>query len=73
MTFERSIIDFHQDEFGDWVADLECGHGQHTRHNPPWTDRPWVHTEEGRKLRVGTKLTCKRCAEEQTEQEKTDR
>ena len=26
----------------DWVAELECGHTQHVRHDPPWTNRPWV-------------------------------
>jgi hypothetical protein len=35
----RKIVDFHQDERFDWVADLECGHQQHVRHNPPWTTR----------------------------------
>jgi hypothetical protein len=33
---EQPIIAFHQDEQGDWVADLACGHGQHVRHRPPW-------------------------------------
>src|SRR5215470_14759325 len=72
MAVERSIIGFHQDEFGDWVADLDCGHGQHTRHNPPWTSRPWVTTEEGRKSRLGSKLVCKRCAEENAAPQKTE-
>jgi len=33
----RKIVDFHLDENLDWVAELECGHQQHVRHNPPWT------------------------------------
>jgi hypothetical protein len=72
MTFERRIIGFHPDEFGDWVAELDCGHGQHMRHNPPWTNRPWVTTEEGRASRLGTMLVCKRCDEEKPQQRKPD-
>lgn len=47
-SIERRIIGFHQDEHDDWVADLECGHTQHVRHDPPWQNRPWVVTPEGR-------------------------
>jgi hypothetical protein len=62
---KRKIIGFHQDERLDWVADLECGHGQHVRHNPPWTVRPWVVTpDEGRERFLGVELNCKRCDEE---------
>jgi len=58
---ERPIIGFHQDEQGDWVADLSCGHGQHVRHRPPWQVRPWVITEEGRGQPLGVLLDCRRC------------
>jgi tellurite methyltransferase len=47
-----------------WVADLECGHMQHVRHNPPWMNRPWVITPEGRERWLGAELDCKRCDEE---------
>jgi hypothetical protein len=57
----RAIVGFHQDEAGDWVADLACGHGQHVRHRPPWTLRPWVLTPEGRAARIGASLSCVRC------------
>ncbi len=57
----QKIIGFHQDEFDDWVADLDCGHGQHVRHNPPWNNRTWVVTEEGRKEKIGVQLDCKKC------------
>jgi hypothetical protein len=43
------------------VAELECGHFQHTRHNPPWVNRPWVITPEGRTSAIGDKLQCKKC------------
>ncbi|MGO9057780.1 MAG: DUF3565 domain-containing protein [Candidatus Binataceae bacterium] len=61
---KRKIIGFHKDEKDDWVADLDCGHGQHVRHNPPWMTRAWVVTEEGRQSRLGTELECKKCDEE---------
>jgi hypothetical protein len=57
----RAITGFHQDEDGHWVAELECGHSQHVRHNPPWELRPWVVTEVGREARLGTELACVRC------------
>ncbi len=59
----RKIAAFHQDDAGDWVADLECGHTQHVRHNPPWQSRPWVTTPEGRASRIGTELACAKCSE----------
>jgi uncharacterized damage-inducible protein DinB len=59
---DRRIVGFHQDSIGDWVADLECGHGQHVRHNPPWQNRPWVMTSEGRASFIGQKLKCVACA-----------
>ena len=59
----RAISGFRQDDEGDWVAELECGHGQHVRHDPPWQVRPWVVTAEGRAQRIGTTLRCMRCLE----------
>ena len=58
----RSIVGFHQDEHGDWVAELFCGHTQHVRHRPPWELRPWVETAEGRLKRVGGTLLCVKCS-----------
>jgi hypothetical protein len=58
---ERAILGFHQDDQGDWVADLACGHRQHVRHRSPWTLRPWVTTPEGRAAHVGQRLDCKLC------------
>lgn len=62
---EQNIIGFHQDEAQDWVADLACGHRQHVRHEPPWSNRPWVLTQEGRRAHLGQTLPCKTCAEMQ--------
>jgi Protein of unknown function (DUF3565) len=60
---QRKIVGFHQDDGGDWVADLECGHTQHVRHDPPWQSRPWVMTPEGRASRIGTELACAKCVD----------
>lgn len=60
---DQRIVGFRQDEFGDWIADLECGHAQHVRHEPPWQVREWVTTTLGRESRLGTRLACRRCAE----------
>lgn len=57
----RRIVGFHTDEEGHWVAELECGHGQHVRHDPPWRVRPWVTTAEGRAGRIGEMLSCVKC------------
>ena len=57
----RAIIGFHLDEEGDWVADLECGHTRHVRHDPPWQVREWVTTPEGRASWLGRSLGCVRC------------
>jgi hypothetical protein len=59
----RRIVGFHQDVEGQWVADLECGHTQHMRHEPPWQVRPWVVTEPGRTGMVGQWLECVACRE----------
>jgi hypothetical protein len=60
-NFKRAIVAFHTDQHGDWVADLECGHMRHVRNNPPWTNREWVLTEEGRSSFIGHKLECVLC------------
>lgn len=60
---ERIIVGFHQDEEQHWVAELSCGHNQHTRHNPPLIERNWVLSEEGRQAHLGTVLNCVRCDE----------
>ena len=57
----RRVVGFHRDEEGHWVADLDCGHSQHVRHDPPWQVRSWVVTEEGRKAHLGIELSCALC------------
>ncbi|SMN02605.1 hypothetical protein SPONN_1484 [uncultured Candidatus Thioglobus sp.] len=57
----QTISGYHQDEFNDWVAELACGHYQHIRHNPPWTNREWTTTVESRNARLGEHLFCKKC------------
>jgi tellurite methyltransferase len=58
---ERAITAFRRDGQGHWLAELECGHTQHTRHHPPQSERPWVLTEASRRERIGTPLDCLRC------------
>ena len=67
----RTIIAFHQDDQADWVADLACGHTQHMRHNPPWMERPWVMTPEGRQNHLGSTLECRQCEAEGRHQDES--
>jgi hypothetical protein len=60
---DRRIVGFHLDEARDWVAELECGHHQHVRHDPPWTNRPWVTSPEGRASKLKVALNCTKCDE----------
>ena len=58
---KRSIVGYRQDDEGDWVAVLACGHGQHVRHDPPWRVREWITTLEGRESFLGAELDCVIC------------
>ncbi len=57
----RSIVGFRKDEEDHWVAVLDCGHPQHTRHRPPFEVREWTETQEGRDSKKGVLLDCLRC------------
>lgn len=48
----RKIVGFHQDNRKEWVAELECGHSQHVRHNPPF---------QGRAKYLGVPVECSFC------------
>ncbi len=52
---------FHQDDEGEWVAELSCLHGQHVRHQPPFRLAPWVLDDAERTARVGSPLDCPLC------------
>jgi hypothetical protein len=58
---QQAIVNFALDDDGHWYAILACGHNQHVRHTPPWQNRPWVMTEEGRKEKLGVILECRLC------------
>ena len=60
-AMKRAITGFHLDGVGDWVADLDCGHGQHVRHRPPFVNRPWVVSDAGREAMLGSGLDCVCC------------
>ena len=55
------ITGFHQDEYDNWVADFSCGHSRHFRHDPPWQQREWVTSHQGRKTYIGIEFDCKHC------------
>jgi tellurite methyltransferase len=58
---DRAIVAFRQDDAGDWIAELSCLHSQHVRHRPPFFDRPWVMTTEGRAEKIGGAIDCPLC------------
>ncbi|HET6726129.1 MAG TPA: DUF3565 domain-containing protein [Gammaproteobacteria bacterium] len=58
---QKKITGFHLDDERYWVAELECRHNQHVRHNPPWVNRSWTRTEAGRNSMLGRTLGCKKC------------
>ncbi|MDF1743650.1 MAG: DUF3565 domain-containing protein [Gimesia sp.] len=59
----QPIIGYHTDEQGHWVAQLNCGHNQHVRHDPPEVTREWVTTQQARDSMLGHLLECKKCDE----------
>ena len=59
----RSITGFNPDDEGHWRAELDCGHLQHVRHDPPLTKREWVLTDESCASRIGATLECRKCDE----------
>jgi len=63
IHLNRKITGYHQDHEHHWVAELECGHGQHVRHEPPFFKREWAITQAGRDSHLGSELNCVRCDE----------
>jgi hypothetical protein len=58
---QRAIVGYHQDEQGDWIAELDCGHRQHVRHRPPLFPEAWILQAESRQKRLGRPLECRLC------------
>jgi hypothetical protein len=58
---KQSIVSFNQDDVGDWVAELACGHARHVRHEPPWQNYAWVNSEQGRQQKIGQLIECRLC------------
>ncbi|MFT6387719.1 MAG: hypothetical protein ACJAUP_001091 [Cellvibrionaceae bacterium] len=52
---------YHKDPEDDGIAERECGHFQHVRHDPPWTSRPWAESNTGRDSKLGLELNCRKC------------
>lgn len=59
----KAIVGYHLDEDNDWVAELSCQHFQHVRHKPPFINRPWVMSQQGRDNMLGHTLRCVKCIE----------
>jgi hypothetical protein len=60
----RRIVGVHRDAEGHWVAELDCGHGRHVRHTPPFQIREWTQTAEGRAAMLGVELECRKCLDD---------
>lgn len=60
---KQKILRFNQDEAGDWVAELSCGHARHVRHRPPWQNYRWIMNAGGRASMIGEKLKCGLCTQ----------
>ena len=60
----RRIVGFYRDDENHWVAELDCGHGRHVRHNPPFQIREWTQTAEGRESMRGVDLECRKCLDD---------
>jgi hypothetical protein len=61
---ESAIVGYHQDEGGDWIAELACDHQQHVRHQPPFHRQPWILEADARRQRLGTPLRCRLCEQD---------
>lgn len=61
---DSQIVGYLQDDEGDWIVELSCGHRRHVRHRPPFEVRPWVLDEEGRSSRLGSWIECLTCEDE---------
>lgn len=61
---ERAIVAFHQDDAGEWVAELSCSHRRHIRHKPPFQLAAWVHDAHEREARIGSPIDCGLCDRE---------
>ena len=61
IEIRESFRGYHRDDVDDWVAELSCLHHQHVRHQPPFRNRPWVESEQGRRARIGTGLEGPLC------------
>ncbi|MDZ4301261.1 MAG: DUF3565 domain-containing protein [Pseudomonas sp.] len=60
---DSTVVGFHQDAYGHWVAALSCGHTQHLRHQPPWQSRGWVIDPAQRLAKIGQPFACGWCAQ----------
>jgi hypothetical protein len=64
---KRRVTGFRKDDAGDWIADLDCGHKRHVRHNPPWVNHAWIISPDGRAAFLGNEIDCGECSQQQQE------
>lgn len=57
----RTVIGFHQETDGNWVAELSCWHKRHVEHRPPFQESVWVLDSKGRAEHVGSSIDCPLC------------
>ena len=57
----RSITGFLPDGSDGWQAELICLHRHPIRHRPPFHQRAWVTSEQGRTEHLGTLIDCEEC------------
>jgi hypothetical protein len=62
LVISSKIVDFHLDDGDEWVAELDCGHEQRVRHNPPLMVNPWITSPQGRLEHLGRELTSITCS-----------
>jgi tellurite methyltransferase len=58
------MVGFVQDDQGERIAELSCGHRRHVRHRPPFELHTWVSEDSGRSSHLGSRIDCALCAEE---------
>ena len=68
---KQAVVRFNQEDAGEWVVELACGHARHVRHKPPWENYVWITSKQGRQQKVGQLIECRLC-DQQAKDNATD-